>query len=120
MRNIVTEEGRVFRENGSEYTQRLDKYGYPRITVYLGGGRGNYKVYTVHRLVAKEFLPNPENKPHVNHIDGNKQNNHVSNLEWATVKENAKHAYHTGLSKFVPRDASKGPRDSKGRFVCGS
>ena len=65
--------------------------GYPIITM------GHKKTYLVHRLVAKTFIPNPENKRTVNHLDGCKINNHVSNLEWATYSENIKHAHASGL-----------------------
>lgn len=51
----------------------------------------------IHREVAKHFLPNPDNKEFINHKDGNKHNNHVDNLEWATRQENEDHAYSTGL-----------------------
>ena len=57
------------------------------------------KTFTVHRLVAKHFIHNPENKPEVNHIDGDKGNNHISNLEWNTKSENNQHAYNNGLKK---------------------
>lgn len=56
--------------------------------------------HTVHRLVAENFIPNPSNKAEVNHIDGDKSNNKVSNLEWNTSSENKQHALSTGLKVY--------------------
>lgn len=55
------------------------------------------KTQTIHRVIAKAFLPQDETKSYVNHIDGNKKNNNVSNLEWCTFSENIKHAYDNNL-----------------------
>jgi hypothetical protein len=68
---------------------RFDK-GYNRVRLY---NKNITKNYSVHRLVGKYFIPNPKNKPEINHIDGNKLNNIVSNLEWNTKSENITHRY---------------------------
>lgn len=68
-----------------------DKYGYVR--VYLCEN-GNKKVFQVHRIVGITFIPNPENKPCINHLDENPSNNNVNNLSWCTYKENNNYGQH--------------------------
>jgi hypothetical protein len=98
----------------NRFVYQLDRSGKPSISNYKGrvlkfGHRKNGYLYIVlsknnkqkkeniHRLVAKAFIPNPLNKPQVNHKDGNKKNNLIGNLEWNTMSENHKHAFRTGL-----------------------
>ena len=92
---LVTSYGRVLSlrdKNGKSRIKELnqvdDKNGYKMLCLYNNRIHKNIKV---HRLVALAFIPNPDNKPQVNHVDENKTNNHVSNLEWVTAKENCNH-----------------------------
>lgn len=73
-------------------------HGYMRVEL-SNGGRHTRKQARVHRLVAEAFIPNPNNKPQVNHKNGNKSDNRSENLEWVTNAENAKHASKNGLNK---------------------
>lgn len=79
-----------------ELRHAKDQKGYLRVGLFMGDVKMTVKV---HREVAKAFIPNPENKPQVNHKDGDKENNRVENLEWATESENVVHAYKTGLKE---------------------
>lgn len=73
---------------------RISAHGYYYVNLYKNGKRQTVKN---HRLVALHFIPNLENKPEVNHKDGNKLNNRVDNLEWATSQENIIHGINMGL-----------------------
>lgn len=75
-------------------TQRTNRNGYLCVNFRIDG---KTKIFKVHRLVAQAFISNPENKPEVNHINGDKTDNRVENLEWCTRSENLRHAYATGL-----------------------
>jgi DNA-binding NarL/FixJ family response regulator len=90
--------GRVRRLRGKDGTilkPFIDTHGYLIVTLSKNSQK---KLIRIHRLVALIFLPNPENKAQVNHIDGNKFNNRIDNLEWSTKIENQRHAERMGLA----------------------
>jgi hypothetical protein len=83
---------------------RLTDRGYHTAVLYKNGVR---KTFKTHRLVSIAFIPNTENKPFVNHIDGVKSNNIYTNLEWVTHSENIKHAYKMGLNNIAKKRGIK-------------
>ena len=88
---LVTVDGKVFSLHSMRFlTLHKNDNGYLRVKI-------DGKLCYMHRLVSKTYLPNPENKATVNHMDGDKYNNMLCNLEWATSSENMKHACDTGL-----------------------
>ena len=106
---LISNKGRV-----KSYKQRKEKI----LTTHKTHGnyiivdlssKGKSKSYRLHRLVAKAFIPNVDDKPDVNHIDGDKSNNCSENLEWCTKSENMQHASRTGL--FIPYNKGKYGKD---------
>lgn len=106
---IVTVWGKTFPKklNGKVLKQMNDKHGSIGYMYVFLCKDGKLQRYYVHRLVASAFLENAENKPTVNHIDGNSINNNVDNLEWATFSENTKHAHDNNL--ITPCRGEKNP-----------
>lgn len=88
--------------DGKKITSNINNVGKGYVYVTLWLHSKHYKKF-VHRLVANAFIPNPDGKPQVNHIDGNPQNNKAENLEWVTINENCKHAWDTNLIKTKKR-----------------
>ncbi len=97
---LIFRDGRVFSFKTNKYLKpRNNTKGYYQVV--LSQPEKKYIKY-IARLVAQAFIPNPDNKPEINHIDGDKANNNVYNLEWVTRSENMLHAYSNGLQTPLP------------------
>ena len=93
---LCSSDGSIFGVSGKKLKERTDKRGYLRAVIYYDNGISKSKL--VHRLIASSFMPtNNEDSLEVNHIDGNKKNNNITNLEWCTHSYNITHAHKTGL-----------------------
>ena len=135
----VSNTGKVWSKRTSkELKQCKNKSGYMTIATRIGGRSGKDYCLRVHRLVAEAFIPNPEGKPCVNHKNLDKKDNNLSNLEWATTKENVDHYYRSVVGSggrrcysaralnpedvafirenYVPRDSVYGARALSRRF----
>lgn len=128
--NIRSCDRKIYSKNGNPLTpytirksqkikHNVNKFGYCQVGLHKDG---KMKLLLVHRLVATAFIKNPNILPEVNHLDGNKENNTASNLEWCTRKRNRVHAYQIGLQKpligsEVPNSKSVLQYDTDGNFI---
>ena len=119
-RETINKNGTIKRYKGKILSLGQNKNGYKFCCLHKSLNR---KIGKVHQLVARAFVDNNEDKPEVNHLDGNKANNNAENLQWCTRSENIKHAYDTGLNYVSDRQkrltslANRGEKCSKSKLT---
>ena len=114
-RSFISKNGKQFTRKGKILKPIVDDDGYFRIHTSMNG---KLKVIGVHQMMAITFIPNLDNKPHLNHKNGIKTDNSIENLEWCTAAENNRHAWATGLNKPLLKErhhlyGKKGPNAGK-------
>lgn len=111
----ITNDGRIWsppkipqNPTGRFIKVSVDHNGYPKVCL-KSGNKGNRKSsnYSIHRLIAISFIPNPQHLPEVNHKNGIKSDNRLENLEWCSKRENSLHAFRLGLRKSIRGDKHK-------------
>lgn len=103
--------------NGRILTPQVDKDGYLKLNYWCKRDKKIKRIFC-HRAVALTYIPNPENKPQVNHIDSNRQNNFIDNLEWCTAKENSIHCVENGRTLKGERSPVNVYTENVVRKVC--
>lgn len=111
---VRRKDGKYKYKNRTHIKPYINSKGYYCVNLYQNG---KVHKYLAHRLVGLAFIPNPNNYPIINHIDGNPLNNHESNLEWCTQSHNIKHAWDTGLMSNRCVNASNKNRGGSSKYV---
>ena len=108
----VTEDGQVWSEKSHKFLSQSMRGAYLRVNLFIDG---EIKSISVHRLVAETFIPNPNNLPLVNHIDENKLNNSVENLEWVSAQQNANYGTRNEKISQVNKEIFKNTEIKRGK-----